>query len=438
MQRSLLLIVCLFALAAPSHAQIPVFASQSYKPDNPTGKFLPPFTLQAQGQSTISASSLRGHPALLIFWSTWCENCFVPVLQLPPLLAGSDIQIVGIDSERDPTLAPKYLESHHVSIPNFHDDGSLHRLFRIYPMPYPSVILLDEKGRVVFAQRTIFFEEFEAAVASLGPQYPRMIQQNGAAPQQSIISVPEARELVRQATVLEASYLQEQRSYVCKYDITFRDHYETGKSTHDEEHTEEVFADTGHRIESHPTSDGTLQSANAVATQSFDAWDDPIFSAVIQHSILSNLQPSSQTAGRIQSPSGQLLLYATFRGDPSYTPVNDTERIAQSLEGWLVIDTVNRVLIAVTGVASYMVTDRSNLLMEYLIPVLEYRAMPFHGVYLPSVWSSLTYQASPLGPNAHKLWAASLARTFGKRESCDTLKVKSTVLPGFQPVPPLN
>jgi hypothetical protein len=237
--------------------------------------------------------------------------------------------------------------------------------------------------------------------------------------------------------VLEASYLQEQRSYVCKYDITFRDHYETGKSTHNEQHTEEVFADTGHRIESRPASDGALDTANTIANQSYKAWDDPIFSAVIQHSILSNLQPSSQNAGRIPSQPGHLLLYATFRGDPTYAPVNDAERIAQSLEGWLVIDTLNRVLVIVAGTASYRVTDDSHLLMESLMPVLSFRAVPFRGVYLPSTWSSMTYQPARLGPAAGRLWAASLSRTFGKRESCDTLKVKSTIMPGFQPTPPL-
>lgn len=296
-------------------------------------------------------------------------------------------------------------------------------------MPYPLVILLDERGRVVFAQKTIFAEEFEAAVASLGPQYARVIQQNRVALQQSIIGVPEARELARQATVLESSYLKEHRSFVCKYDITFRDQYQTGKSTHNEQHTEEVFADTGHRIESRSASD------DATATQSYNAWDDPIFSAVIQHSILSNLQPSSRYAGHIPSPPGQLLLYATFRGDPGYAPVNDAERIAQSLEGWLVIDTMHRVLVGVDGVASYDVKDDSRLLMERGLPVLSFQAVPFQGAYLPSTWSSETYQAVPLGPTAGRLWLASLTRTFGKRESCDTLRVKSTILPGFQTVP---
>ncbi len=105
----------------------------------------------AQGEQ-ISLEGLRGRVVLLDFWATWCEPCVEALPSLDRLnsrYANGRLAIVSISEDRDDRAWRSFIDSRRPAWRQCLDkDGRLKRLYRIHF--YPTYILIDPKGRIVF------------------------------------------------------------------------------------------------------------------------------------------------------------------------------------------------------------------------------------------------------------------------------------------------
>jgi cytochrome c biogenesis protein CcmG, thiol:disulfide interchange protein DsbE len=96
------------------------------------GRPAPAFALKEVGSGrTIDLAALRGKPAMINFWATWCMPCYQehPVLVDNARLFGSQVQFVGVVFNDDEASISKFL----------HERGSA----------YPT--LLDAQGKTAIA-----------------------------------------------------------------------------------------------------------------------------------------------------------------------------------------------------------------------------------------------------------------------------------------------
>jgi cytochrome c biogenesis protein CcmG/thiol:disulfide interchange protein DsbE len=110
------------------------------------GKPFPAFSLPAvEGDQTISQADLKGQPALVNVWATWCVACRVehPVLNK---LAQLGVTIHGVNYKDDNAAAQKWLvEFHDPYQLNINDArGSLGLDLGVYGAP--ETFLVDKDG----------------------------------------------------------------------------------------------------------------------------------------------------------------------------------------------------------------------------------------------------------------------------------------------------
>lgn len=109
---------------------------------------VPPFRLAALGtEGQITHEDLRGRPALLNVWATWCYSCRVEHPYLLEL-ARSGVTIIGLNYKDDATAALKWLndlgDPYAMTISD--TDGTLGLDLGVYGAPETYVI--DANGRV--------------------------------------------------------------------------------------------------------------------------------------------------------------------------------------------------------------------------------------------------------------------------------------------------
>jgi thiol-disulfide isomerase/thioredoxin len=421
--------------AGSSVSDAPQFVRSLHDPTDLTGKFLPEPLVSAARNAGLDLQALRGRPVVISYWSTWCERCTMGLTDIEKLGDSGLITPVAIDFDRDPEKAKAYLSKHHFAWRNIHDDGRLRAAVRNLLMPpYAMNIVLDANGRVVFAQWNIYREELRAAIASLGPQYADAARGATVSRPENAEDLPpeKVREAATSAMHHEADYLSEQRQFVCQYDVKTLKDYGSGMSTSSVQHLEEVRAADSGRILTRVVSSGQSGPPDPdarAASESFAVWKDPILSSVIEHSLISNVRVTATNA------SGDRFVYFTVRGDPAYRPESEIDQVAQSLEGFMQVELNHNVLEMVDGTTSYDVIDATRFVAEREIPVLSFRAVPYKGTFLPSIWSETTFAPVANGARARQQWQDTLVRTFGQRQGCKQFEVNSTILPGVTVVP---
>jgi thiol-disulfide isomerase/thioredoxin len=419
---------------APSPASgVPRFVQTLHDPNDLTGKMLPGPLVRAVKKQGLDLKSLHA-PVLLSFWSTWCERCTMALRDAEQVSSSGLIASIAIDFDRDPKAATAYLASHHMTVRNLHDDGTIRRsgVTDLYMPPYPRSLLLNADGRVIFTQRSIYREELLAAIGSLGPAFAQFAKTMSDPQTQTMgeLTAEGARAAALAAMDHEADYLGAQRDFACQYEVTTLCQYDARRAAAAVTHLEEVLATNKHLMETRIVDQGSSNQCgqSQLAADSFRIWNNPLLQSVLAHSLISNVQPT--VVHRLDGAE-QRLVYFTFRGDPAFAPVTDVERVAQGLAGWIRIQLSENILLMISAETEYDVTNDGRFFVARGIPLLDFRAVPYDKTYLPSVWSEQTFGTVVNDSDTQVKWRQTLVRTFGIRQGCKEFKVKSTILPGF-------
>jgi peroxiredoxin len=110
---------------------------------------VPAFTLQDLTGATWTPESLRGKPALLVFWAPWCGVCRAMGSNVSWVqsLSGSRARIVSIASGYDSVdEVRRYATEHALDYPVLLGGRAAARAFGV--RAYPSVFVLDEAGNI--------------------------------------------------------------------------------------------------------------------------------------------------------------------------------------------------------------------------------------------------------------------------------------------------
>ncbi|WP_313741486.1 DsbE family thiol:disulfide interchange protein [Pseudomonas sp.] len=155
-----------------------LFLKPDELPSAMIGKAFPAFSLKAvQGGRTLTEADLRGRPALVNVWGTWCPSCKVEHPYLNQL-AGQGVVIHGINYKDDNAAAQKWLAEFHNPYQLDIDDaqGTLGLDLGVYGAP--ETFLIDAQGIIRYKHVGVV----DASVwrEQLAPRYQQLL--DGATP----------------------------------------------------------------------------------------------------------------------------------------------------------------------------------------------------------------------------------------------------------------
>jgi len=115
------------------------------------GKTAPEFALQAVGsKQTIDLSQLRGKPAVVNFWATWCGPCYQehPTLVENARMLGGNVQFVGIVFNDTEDKIQAFLNERGSAYPTLLDtEGKTAQAYGVGGVP--ETFFLDANGKIV-------------------------------------------------------------------------------------------------------------------------------------------------------------------------------------------------------------------------------------------------------------------------------------------------
>lgn len=141
------------ALVRGRQGALPAVSTGSVAADQKSalvGKPLPALRLTDLEGHPVSADQLRGRPALLNFWATWCIPCRaeMPEIQHEANVWGNKVAVVGVDDGEDvPTIRGFISDIAVVKYTIWRDStGQVDSLLQAPGLPYS--VFLDKQGVV--------------------------------------------------------------------------------------------------------------------------------------------------------------------------------------------------------------------------------------------------------------------------------------------------
>jgi thiol-disulfide isomerase/thioredoxin len=135
-------------LAALALAALVVFGLAASRGGD--GRLAPALPSEELTGAPVTLAALRGHPALVTFWASWCESCAheaVVLERFSDSLHGR-AKLVGVDTN-DPVLADarNFIKRYDWTFPNLRDvEGTVGAAYGITDLP--TTFVLDSAGRV--------------------------------------------------------------------------------------------------------------------------------------------------------------------------------------------------------------------------------------------------------------------------------------------------
>ncbi len=110
----------------------------------------PPLPTRVLVGSQTTLASLRGRPAIIVMWASWCGPCIKEAPQFARLAKAlhGRAGLVGLDWSDSHADAVAFVRRHHWTFTNLEDDsGDTGRRYGLVGLP--TTVILDARGRIV-------------------------------------------------------------------------------------------------------------------------------------------------------------------------------------------------------------------------------------------------------------------------------------------------
>lgn len=114
------------------------------------GELAPDFQLTQTDGASVSLASLRGRPAVVVFWTAWCPFCKEEAPHINELAAkyeAQGVRVIGINIQDSEGRTAGGIKEFGIKYPVARDaDASIAKLYKVQGTP--TVIFLDKEGIV--------------------------------------------------------------------------------------------------------------------------------------------------------------------------------------------------------------------------------------------------------------------------------------------------
>jgi cytochrome c biogenesis protein CcmG/thiol:disulfide interchange protein DsbE len=137
-------------------------------PELLVGKTAPNFALRDLDGHVIDLKALRGKPVLLDFWATWCGFCLeeLPTIEMLHRGMQDKVAVFAVDNE-EPELPREYLRKYGYTLRSL-VDGDNDAVNGYHVDGWPTTVLIDGEGKVVFYTVNFEPEKLRDALRSIG------------------------------------------------------------------------------------------------------------------------------------------------------------------------------------------------------------------------------------------------------------------------------
>jgi thiol-disulfide isomerase/thioredoxin len=114
-----------------------------------TGRHAPQLPTRVLVPPRVTLASLRGKPAAINFWASWCPPCRkeAPDLERVAGLLRGRARLVGVNWSDGTSAARSYVDQYHLTFPNLIDpDGVAGNKYGLNGLP--TTFILDSQGKI--------------------------------------------------------------------------------------------------------------------------------------------------------------------------------------------------------------------------------------------------------------------------------------------------